>query len=155
MIEQYPECKDTTSLALLGGHAEEIEHLLPFATHPLGYVSDERKIVLVYQAVDVFVLPSLSENLPNTIMEAMACGVPCVGFEVGGIPEMIDHKENGYVAKYKDSEDLAKGIRYVLDEADYDTLRKQCLQKVAHCYSQQTVANRYIEVYETLCESKE
>ncbi len=154
MVKQHPDCKDTTSIALLGGHAEEIESLLPFATNPLGYVSDERRIVMVYQAVDVFVLPSLSENLPNTIMEAMACGVPSVGFQVGGIPEMIDHKENGYVATYKDPEDLARGIQYVLDEADYETLRRHCLQKVAHCYSQQSVAKRYIEVYETSCGPK-
>ncbi len=155
MVEQHPECKETTSVALLGGHAEEIESRLPFKTIPLGYVSDERQIVLVYQAVDVFVLPSLSENLPNTIMEAMACGVPSVGFQIGGIPEMIDHQENGYVAKYKDAEDLTKGIRYVLDEADYEAMRKLCLQKVAHCYSQQSVAKRYIEVYESSCTPKE
>ncbi len=155
MVERHPECKETTSVALLGGHAEEVESRLPFKTIPLGYVSDERQIVLVYQAVDVFVLPSLSENLPNTIMEAMACGVPSVGFQIGGIPEIIDHQENGYVAKYKDAEDLAKGIRYVLDEADYEAMRKLCLQKVAHCYSQQSVAKRYIEVYESSCTPKE
>ena len=50
---------------------------------PLGYVADTQQIVDVYNAVDVFVTPSLSDNLPNTIMEAMACGIPCVGFEVG------------------------------------------------------------------------
>ena len=52
----------------------------------------------MYNAADLFVLPSLEDNLPNTIMEAMACGVPCVGFKSGGIPEMIDHRKNGYVA---------------------------------------------------------
>ncbi len=154
LTEQNPEFRNRTSVALLGGHAEEIESLLTIGTTPLGYVSDERRIVLVYQAADVFVLPSLSENLPNTIMEAMACGVPSVGFEVGGIPEMIDHRENGYVAKYRDAEDLARGIRFVLDEADYEALKKRCLQKVAQCYSQQSVANRYVEVYESLCAKK-
>ena len=60
--------------------------------------------------MDIFVTPSLEENLPNTIMEAMACGIPCVGFNVGGIPEMIDHLHNGYVAQYKSAEDFANGI---------------------------------------------
>ena len=92
-------------------------------------------------------LPSLSENLPNTIMEAMACGVPCVGFKVGGIPEEIDHKKNGYVAVYRDANDLAKGIRWILTEADYDALSENAVHKVIRNYSQQSVAMRYLDVY--------
>jgi glycosyltransferase involved in cell wall biosynthesis len=101
----------------------------------------------LYASVDAFVLPSLSENLPNTIMEAMACGTPCVGFRVGGIPEMIDHLENGYLANYKDSEDLAKGILYVLDEANHERLATNARQKIINCYGEKAVASRYIEIY--------
>jgi len=150
MASQHPDCCNHTSVAILGGHAEEIADKLPFPTHALGYVNDEQRIVAAYNAADVFVLPSLSENLPNTIMEAMACGVPCVGFRVGGIPEMIDHQQNGYVANFRDAADLAKGIHYVLDEADQQALSNNCLQKVAHNYSQQSVAKKYIEVYDTI-----
>ena len=107
-------------------------------------------MVNIYNAVDVFLLPSSSENMPNTIMEAMACGVPSVGFRIGGIPEEIDHQQNGYVASYCDSEDLAHGIWWTLFEADQEAVRHACLQKVAHNYSQQSVANRYLEVYESL-----
>jgi glycosyltransferase involved in cell wall biosynthesis len=137
----------------LGGHAEEIADQLPFPTYPLGYVNDEHRIVSVYNAADVFVLPSLSENLPNTIMEAMACGVPCIGFRVGGIPEEIDHLENGYVADYRSADDLARGLRYVLCECDYEALSSNCLHKVARNYSQQSVAKQYLEVYDTLFSS--
>jgi len=101
----------------------------------------------IYNSASVFVLPSLSENLPNTIMEAMACGVPCVGFKVGGIPEEIDHKKNGYVAAYRDYEDLARGIYWVLKEADYSSLCNEAQKKVRLSYSQQSVAVKYIEVY--------
>ena len=134
-------------VVILGGHAEEVTDQLPFETYPLGYVNDEHRIVDIYNAADVFVLPSLSENLPNTIMEAMACGVPCVGFKVGGIPEEIDHKQNGYVAEYRSAEDLAKGIRWILTEADYDTLSQNAVHKVAQNYSQQSVAIKYLDVY--------
>ena len=147
LSNDYPDWNETVSIAILGGHAEEISNQLHFPTYSLGYVNDEHRIVSVYQAADVFVLPSLSENLPNTIMEAMACGVPCVGFRVGGIPEEIDHLDNGYVADYRDAADLARGLRYVLEEADYAQLQRNCLQKVSHCYSQQSVARRYIELY--------
>ena len=146
LIDACRQLKDY-ELVILGGHAEEVVDQLPLKAHPLGYVNDERRIVEIFQAVDVFVLPSLSENLPNTIMEAMACGVPCVGFKVGGIPEEIDHKRNGYVAEYRDSDDLARGIRWILSEADYDQLSQEAVRKVAHSYSQQSVAISYLDVY--------
>jgi glycosyltransferase involved in cell wall biosynthesis len=148
LVDACHQLSDLFEVVILGGHAEEVVEQLPMKAHPLGYVNDEQRIVDVYNAVDVFVLPSLSENLPNTIMEAMACGVPCVAFKVGGIPEEIDHLKNGYVAAYRDADDLAKGIQWVLQEADYESLSQQAVHKVAQCYSQQSVAVKYIEVYQ-------
>ena len=141
------KCQTPCEVVILGGHAEEVVDQLPLRAHPLGYINNEQRIVEIYQAVDVFVLPSLSENLPNTIMEAMACGVPCVGFKIGGIPEEIDHKRNGYVAEYRDADDLARGVRWILFEADYDQLSQEAVRKVAHNYSQQSVAISYLDVY--------
>ena len=141
------DLSDATVL-ILGGHAEEVVSQLSINAIPLGYVNDERRIVDIYQAADVFVLPSLSENLPNTIMEAMACGLPCVGFKVGGIPEEIDHKRNGYVAEYRNASDLAHGIRWVLTSVHRDELSEACVRKVVQNYSQQSVALRYAEVYQ-------
>ena len=121
---------DDTEVVILGGHSDEFGERLPFNVHPIGYVSDTKKIIDVYNAADLFVLPSLEDNLPNTIMEAMACGVPCVGFNTGGIPEMIDHRQNGYVAAYKDAADLAEGMRWALYEADYRELSRAAVSKV-------------------------
>lgn len=139
--------QQNTCVAVLGGHSDEVAERLSLPVYPLGYVSEEQKIVDVYNAADVFVLPSLEDNLPNTIMEAMACGVPCVGFKVGGIPEMIDHKRNGYVAAYCDAADLAEGIGWVLAANEDGTLGREAVKKVAHSYSQTRVALHYIEVY--------
>lgn len=147
LATQYPEMTRNSGIAILGGHAEEVADNLPIPAYPLGYVSDEQRIVDVYNAADVFVLPSLEDNLPNTLMEAMACGVPCVGFRVGGIPEMIDHLQNGYVARLRDAADLATGIHWVLFDTSYADLVKLCQHKVATNYSQQSVAVKYIEVY--------
>ena len=155
LTEQYPEMKEHTAIAILGGHAEEVASRLALPVYPLGYVSNPKRIVQVYNAADVFALPSLEDNLPNTLMEAMACGVPCVGFRVGGIPEMIDHQQNGYVADFQQADDFARGIHYVLAEADYDLLCQQCQHKVARSWSQQNVATRYIEVYEQAIRPKE
>ena len=148
LIEACRQLGDLCEVVILGGHAEEVVAQLPMKAHPLGYVNDEQRIVDVYNAADVFVLPSLSENLPNTIMEAMACGVPCVAFKVGGIPEEIDHLKNGYVAAYRDANDLAKGIEWVLQKADYEALSQQAVHKVMQCYSQQSVAVKYLDVYQ-------
>ena len=148
LVDALTKCQAPCEIVILGGHAEEVVEQLPMKAHPLGYVNDEQRIVDVYNAADVFVLPSLSENLPNTIMEAMACGVPCVAFKVGGIPEEIDHLKNGYVAAYRDATDLAKGIQWVLQEADYESLSQQAVHKVTQCYSQQSVALKYLDVYQ-------
>ena len=147
LAERHPELRQELAVAVLGGQADEVTGQLPFTAYPLGYLSDTSTIVNVYNAVDIFVLPSLSENLPNTIMEAMACGVPCVGFNVGGIPEEIDPKKNGYVANYRDAEDLARGLQWVLCEADYEALSSSAQRKVAQNYSLSAVAMRYTEVY--------
>ncbi len=136
------------SVVLLGSHADEVARELPFPAIALGYVDDEQRMARIYRAADVFVLPSLSENLPNTIMEAMACGVPCLGFRVGGIPEEIDHRRTGYVAVYRDAADLARGLRWILYEADRQQMAQECRRKVMLYYSQTAVAIRYTEIYQ-------
>lgn len=134
-------------ILILGKNGDILASTLPLPSHALGYVTDGGSMAELYNAADVFVTPSLQENLPNTIMEAMACGVPCVGFEIGGIPEMIDHKINGYVAEYKSAENLARGIRWVLEEADYQALCRNARSKAVDCYSEKTVAQQYIALF--------
>ena len=123
---------------------------LPFKVNILGHLSDVNKIAKAYSAASVFVIPSLAENLPNTIMESMACGTPVVGFEVGGIPEMINHKKTGYLAKYKSAEDLAKGIYWTLFESGCQVVIDNSRQKVLDNYSEKVVAEKYKRVYQSL-----
>ena len=143
---------DKLGIVVLGSHSDKVESLIPFDVYPVNYLSNEHEVMEMYNAVNLFVTPSLQDNLPNTIVEAMACGTPCVGFNVGGIPEMIDHKENGYVANYMDAADFAKGIRWCLDEANYDTLCTNAHKKALTTYSEDRIARRYTDVYEMLLE---
>lgn len=147
MVERRPDMRRDTAVAILGGHAEELVERMPLPAFPLGYVADARRIVAVYNSADVFVLPSVEDNLPNTVMEAMACGVPCVGFRIGGVPEMIDHMKNGYVAAPADTADMAEGMAWAIDANTAGELSAEAVRKVATCYSQHSVAMRYIEVY--------
>lgn len=96
------------------GANEEIRNAIPFKTTFMGYIKDDYTTNLIYNASDVFVVPSMADNLPTTILESMSCGTAVVGFNVGGIPDMITHKENGYLARYKDADDLAAGIEYCM-----------------------------------------
>lgn len=148
LIEAAKELTDV-AIVLVGGRTEDTMSLMPenVPVYSVGAVRDVVSMARLYNACDCFVTPSLQDNLPNTIMEAMSCGVPCVGFNVGGIPEMIDHGRNGYVAKYKDAKDLARGIRYVLDDKHHERLTVAARLKVLMEYSEPMVAFKYMKVY--------
>ena len=149
---------DNYMFLIAGGFSEEIIAQLALPAVSVGYVASA-DMPNVYNVADVFVTPSLQENLPNTLMESMACGTPCVGFNIGGIPEMIDHKQNGYVANYKDAQDLANGLLWVLQQSDTvsdtvsdklpatETLSDNARNKVVTTYSEATIAKSYIEIY--------
>jgi glycosyltransferase involved in cell wall biosynthesis len=139
-----------TEILILGESDPEVMSLIPFKTHLLGRINDTGKISKIYNAADVFVIPSIMENLPNTIMEAMSVGLPCVGFEIGGIPEMIKHKETGYLAEYKSAEDFARGITWVLNESDREKLSENSRKKAEQQYAEKTVAGKYFRVYQQL-----
>lgn len=147
MKEKYPAEADNIGLVVAGAESDKVQNYVPFTVYPIDYVSDEAHMVDLYNAVDLYVTPSLQDNLPNTIVEAMSCGVPCVGFAVGGIPEMIDHLHNGYVAYYKDAADFANGIHWALDGANYANLCEMARRKAVDTYAEDEVARRYIEIY--------
>ncbi|MHA8109522.1 glycosyltransferase [Aquirufa sp. A-Brett2-W8] len=131
----------TTELLLVGG---EMTEDLPLRSHSFGQVTDPAIMRDIYAAADVFVTPSLEENLPNTIMEAMACGTACVGFEVGGIPEMIEHKKTGYVAQAFDPADLAKGINWCLEST---TAGAKSRERAVNLYNQKIIAQQHLAYY--------
>ena len=147
LAEKHPEWKESLGVVVFGNQSQQLQALLPFKVYPLPYISNEHELVDIYNAVDLFVTPSLEENLPNMIMEAMACGVPCVGFNTGGIPEMIDHLHNGYVAQYKSAEDFANGIQWILTEPEYDEISEQAYRKALANYSEGIIAKKYTDLY--------
>lgn len=147
LVKNKPELREQLAVVAFGNQSRQLENLLPFKVYPLDFVHDEHQLVDIYNSVDLFVTPSLEENLPNTIMEAMACGIPCVGFNVGGIPEMIDHLHNGYVARYKSAEDLANGIHWTLNDPGYESLCEEACRKAVTHYSEHVIAKKFIELY--------
>lgn len=148
------EMEGELEIILMGSDATELSALSPVPVRALGYISGAAELAVAYSCADLFVIPSLEDNLPNTIMEAMACGTPCVGFRTGGIPEMIDHEVNGYVAASRDSADLARGIAWVLRHPEPGNLSVACREKVMRRYQESVVAKKYIALYQELIQEQ-
>ncbi|MEA5401747.1 glycosyltransferase family 4 protein [Arcicella sp. DC2W] len=148
--KEYSVDNKEVELIIFGqANANDFENL-PFKVNVLGKLSDLSEIALAYSSASVFVVSSLEDNLPNTIMESLACGTPVVGFETGGIPEMIGHQKNGYLATFKSAEELAKGIFWTLFQADYQSLCQNSRQKALNNYAEEVVAKQYQALYESL-----
>lgn len=150
LAQKMPEACSRVEVVIFGKSKVDLPEL-PFRSHYVGYIREEERIVAMYNAANVYVTPSLEDNLPNTVMEALACGTPVVGFRTGGIPEMVDHRVNGYMANYKDSMDLMEGIYQTLFEADSAVLSREARQKVLNCYAEDKIAAAYLNLYEQLC----
>ncbi len=124
---------------------------LGFKSHYLGKLSDEISLALVYAAADIFVAPSLQDNLPNTVMEAIACGTPCVAFNIGGMSEMIEHQVNGYLAQPYQIDDLAQGIAWVIENRErHQKLCDRAREKAEQEFTLEIQARRYESVYQEL-----
>ncbi|MEX5217606.1 MAG: glycosyltransferase family 4 protein [Nitrospiraceae bacterium] len=119
----------------------------------LGYVSNDRLLSNIYSAADVFVIPSVQDNLPNTVLESMACGTPVVGFAVGGIPDMIQHGKTGLLAPPSDAVSLGAAITELLKNTERRlTFSANCRRVAVHRYSLARQAIRYHELYQELVE---
>jgi glycosyltransferase involved in cell wall biosynthesis len=137
-------------------------------THWMGSMATESGMATLYNAADTFVCPSRADNLPNMIAEAIACGLPCVGFRVGGIPEMVDHKRTGWLAEPYRVEDLGAGMEWALGltsrlekknnrstsaeciEADPDRKKMMaaCREKAESLFCARQAAQKHLGVYE-------
>lgn len=143
---------ENTEIIVFGSNCSDLADHIPIKINFIGSLHDEISLSLLYSAANLFVCPSRSENLPNTILESMACGTPVVGFNIGGIPDIIDHKVNGYLATPFSSDDLAQGINWILeDENRYSQLSAKAREKVSNCFNIDTVAQKYKHLYKSYC----
>jgi glycosyltransferase involved in cell wall biosynthesis len=125
----------------------ETEHIAAeLATHSLGYIHNEEAISEAYSAADIFVIPSLADNLPNTVLESLMCGTPVVGFPVGGIVDMIQHGKNGLLCSEVSSTSLAESLQlafsgnFTFDSAE---IRKDAIKR----YDIRMQVRNYADLY--------
>lgn len=144
-----PERKAEIELVVLGAARPEKSVELGMPAHYIEHLDDEISQVLLYSAVDALVLPSLQENLANTVIEAMLCGVPVVAFAIGGMLDSISHGENGYLAKPFDAADLGEGIWSVIsDAAAHRAMSSAARTSAKQQYDVRDIALRYRELYQ-------
>ncbi len=137
------------------GSDRKNETINGFEVIDFGKITDEDYLSLLYSAADVFVIPSMIDNYPNTVLEAMSCGTPCVGFKVGGIPEMIDHKVNGYLVDPFNIKQLAEGILWVLsDKEKRGELGKNARFKIEKECNETKIAEEYSMLYDSILRDK-
>lgn len=118
-----------------------------YSVHYMGVIGDDACLVDLYNAADISVVPSRSENLSNVIMESLACGTPVVAFNLGGNPDMLDHRGNGYLANAYESNSLAEGIEWLLNNNFNSELSKCARQKVMDNFAVEKISKRYKELY--------
>jgi glycosyltransferase involved in cell wall biosynthesis len=144
--------RDKIRLLLLGNNPPALFSQLGFAVNALGHVDDPEQTALVYNAADAVLVPSLEDNSPNVICEVAGCGVPVVAFAAGGIPEMIRHRETGWLAPVKDAESLAAGVAWVDEARGDDSLRLRCRAFALEQWNPAARAGEYAELFARLSE---
>jgi glycosyltransferase involved in cell wall biosynthesis len=123
-------------------------------THFLGHLNDDISLSLVYNAADVLVLPSRLDNLPNVAVESMASGTPVVSYNIGGMPDIVTHGVDGYLAKPFDTDDFVNGITYLLGSAEkLHQASISARKKAEEKFSSEVIAKQYSDLYESIIQS--
>lgn len=142
--------KEHIELVIFGNKDSAEMPEFPFKTTFLGTISNDAHLAKCYSAADVFITPSLEDNLPNTVMESLSCATPVVAFKTGGIPDMVKHLENGYLAEYESSEDLATGIEWLYHDENAPEIQKEARRTILNQFSEQVIAEKHLLLYQSL-----
>ncbi len=141
---------DNTIVVIAGKSQPETLEKIKYETYFIPPLKDESSLVLLNNIADVVIVPSIQENLANTIIESLSCGVPVVAFNIGGNSDMIQHLHNGYLAKPLDHNDLALGIEWVLNNKNYDAISNNARTTVITKFDCKKIVQKYIELYKKI-----
>ncbi len=151
-----PTITERIKINSFGKLTDESISKMGYEVEAFGFLKTDKEVLAAYHASDILVIPSLQDNLPNAVMESLSCGIPVIGFETGGIPEMVDHLKNGYITEVKNSNGLAQGILWAIeDQSRFNELSANARKKVETEYSYPIISARYVDEYKKrLAENK-
>jgi glycosyltransferase involved in cell wall biosynthesis len=143
---------DKCELIIFGSIQSLDMSIFKFKTHYLGSIYGDENLATLYKVADLFVSPSMQDNLPNVILESLACGTPCVAFNIGGMSDMIEHQINGYLATPFDPNNLTEGITWLLENIgkESDRLRQNARRTAEERFSMNRQANTYLKLYQNI-----
>ena len=142
-------CSANVELVIYGQERPALGEDWQLPVHWLGDVRDDRILAMAYSASDLMVVPSRQDNLPNTAVEAQACGVPVVAFDIGGLPDIVTHRATGWLARPFDTDDLAQGVRWIVEDQDrWRSMRNAARIAAVDKFSPRKIAQQYVNIYE-------
>jgi glycosyltransferase involved in cell wall biosynthesis len=143
--------KQKVDLVVFGSSRTGETQYSGFNTHFMGKINDDHILALLYSAASLMIVPSRQDNLPNTVLESLACGTPVVGFDIGGMPDMIEEEKSGYLARPFDPEDLARGIRLILEsQCQNDNMSRASRTRAVENFSIQNMTKNYLSLYKSV-----
>ncbi|MEX0967889.1 MAG: glycosyltransferase [Bacteroidia bacterium] len=148
VIRTRPELSKKIRLLIFGVESADLKLASTLEIKFLGKIYDEKLIPKCYNACDIFILPSLEDNLPNTIIEAMACGIPIIAFDVGGIPEMIVDRITGHLVKPRDKIDLAVKIISLTENSARKQMGEKAREKATNMFSYEKCASSHLSLFQ-------
>jgi len=147
--------RSVLELVVVGASAVSAEPSAGVRIRCLGAMRDDVAMTIAYGCADVVAVPSRSENCPNVVLEALACGVPVVGFKVGGMPELVKDGVTGRLAEPFDTRDLATAIEWALKSSDAKWVSDNARRAAVELFGIQLQSTRYRRLYEELCAANE
>ena len=135
------------AIGLAGRGGEKMTAQIAVPAHRFGFTYDSARMSLIYSAATVLVAPSIVENLPNTILEAMACGCPVVACDTGGISDAVRHMQTGYLARPGDAADIARGLKIATGEAG-DGFSEKAFTLIERDFDADGEARAFLELYQ-------
>ncbi len=117
-------------------------------SHRVHFLGKQDDVAQVISIADLMLLPSEKESFGLVALEAMACGVPTIGSQAGGIPELVEHGRTGFLSPIGDTDDMAaNALKLLTDEKLYADFREACLQRAHHVFCNELITAQYEAIY--------
>ncbi|MCA2504061.1 MAG: glycosyltransferase family 4 protein [Microcystis sp. M54BS1] len=153
-LSQSPILQEKLELVIFGASEPKEPIDVGFKIHYLGRLNDDISLAITYSAADVMIVPSIQEAFGQTASESLSCGTPVVAFNATGLKDIVEHQQNGYLAKPFEVEDLARGINWVLEDTErYNQLCIRARQKVEQEFTLEIQASKYLKLYNEMLAS--
>ena len=147
--------KNNIRLLVFGGNKqEELKLSNSLKISFLGHIYDKENLNSIYSSADLLAVPSTQETFGLVAAESLLSGTPCIAFKNTGLEEIIDHKENGYLAEYMDTKDFEAGINWLLINNANNELTKASVKNTVNKFNFSVISNQYINYYKSIMEKK-